>query len=397
MELTGIDTLRYTNPYPEPLPEEGTYKVYNNPGNTDIKTLLKAPSRPVFIFPKNIWDEVQYLTKQSPNSEFALFLITKQFTQLAPKYMAIDLFFPKQEAGSGGVSIDNDDCLEFYDLLNTHEEYKEHMHSHIAHLHSHNQMGVFWSGADSNQQLSRDDLGFFDDFRFYLVVNTKDQVRCSFVVYKPVLRRIDDVPVVVIGTEDTLTDERKAELDAYLEERVSKLTTNVFQDIKIFDGYETELPPPPVPVYTPPSKATQPGRLWDKYFDDEKDVDESVNPWLERARAAEWTSDDDYDWSYFDYELYNKAVNKVMNYAKHTYTGTEYASDELADLSDELMRFDVHGFLMEAVLDDDMALTMLAEAFNGDMTRAVDAYEWLVENWTALDTYRDLINDKEVY
>ncbi len=243
MELTGIETFRYTNPFPEEIPAEGTYKVYNNVSNLDIKTLLTNKARPVFVFPKRVWDEVQYITKQSPKSEFALFLITKQFTQLAPKYMALDIYFPKQEADSGGVSIDNEDVLGFYELLSTHEDYKDHMHAKIAHLHSHNSMGVFWSAADTNQQLGTDDLGYFDDFRYYLVVNIHDQVRCSFVVYKPLLRRVDDIPVVVIGTEDTLTDERKAELDAYLEERVThKLTTNVFADIKTFDGYETELP-----------------------------------------------------------------------------------------------------------------------------------------------------------
>ena len=370
MELTGIDTFRFANPYPEQIPEEGTYKVYNNPDNINIKTLLKAPSRPVFVFPKYLWDEVQHITQQSPNSEFALFLITKQFTQFAPKYMAMDLFFPKQEAGHGGVSIDNNNCTEFYELLNTHEEYKDHMHCRIAHLHSHNSMGVFWSSADTNQQLSKDDLGFYDDFRFYLVVNTHDEVRCSFVLYKPLLRRVDNIPVVVIGTEDTLTDERKAELDAYLKERVTQLTTNVFADIKTFDGYETELPPPPpAPTFTQLPLVTNSDWHMPKITD---------------FREEPVSELDDL----------NDAALHVLNCAIANYDGLgEYAST--AKLFDELADADYTGSLTELVASRDDILA-LASLFDGDMNEAVLAYEWLADNKDNLDVYRAIINYEEV-
>lgn len=372
METTGLDTFRYTNSYPEQIPEEGTYKVYNNPDNLDIKTLLKTPSRPVFVFPKYLWDEVQYLTKQSPSSEFAMFLITKQFTQRAPKYMALDLYFPKQEAGHSGVSIDHNDCSEFYELLYTHEDYREHMHCRIAHLHSHNTMGVFWSGADTNQQLSGDDLGFYDDFRYYLVVNTHDQVRCSFVVYKPLLRRIDNIPVVVIGTEkDTLTDERKAELDAYLKERLTPLVTNVFADIRTFDGYETELPPPPAPKFTPLPLVT---------------------PKHEEYRPSEFS-----ETPTIELDDLNDAALHVLRCAVDNYDG-EFKFEEgetVAGFFYELSSADFTGCLAEMVESRDEILA-LASLFDGDMNEAVLAYEWLANNKEHLDVYRTLLNYEEV-
>lgn len=374
MELTGIDTLRYTNPFPEQIPEEGTYKVYNNEQNLDIKTLLTAPAHPVFVFPKYLWDEVQYLTKQSPNSEFAMFLVTKQFSMTGPKYMALDMFFPKQEAGHSGVSIANEDCEGFYKLLSTHEQYKDHLHSKIAHLHSHNTMGVFWSGADNNQQLSRDDLGFWDDFRYYLVVNTHDQVRCSFVVYKPLLRRVDNIPVAIIGTEDTLTDERKAELDAYLKERLTPLVTNVFADIKTFDGFETELPPP---VYTKPKTFAPVQKFnWPAY----DDISE---------RSSYWQ----YGYGTADEDEYVEAARKLINYCKRNYSGEEYAPDEIRQLRMELFKYDVDGVLLD-LLDFDADIVAVADVFNGDIAAAVDACIWLAEHDETKHIYRDLLNEE---
>lgn len=383
MELTSIDTFRYTNPYPEEIPADGTYKVYNNESELDIKTLLTAPSRPVFVFPKRIWDEVQYITKQSPNSEFALFLITKQFTQLAPKYMAIDLYFPKQEAGHSGVSIANEDCTEFYELLSTHEAYKEHMHCRIAHLHSHNSMGVFWSGADTNQQLSKDDFGFFDDFRFYLVVNTHDQVRCSYVVYKPLLRRMDNIPVVVIGTEDTLTDERKAELDAYLKERVTPLVTNVFADIKTFDGYETELPPPPAPK---PAPRQLPLFTYERTTGFRP---ESKRYTWEPDSTTHYWEENDYNFATDDLD-YIEAAKKVVTYCRRAYSGEEYAPDELEQLRNDIFRYDIDGFLTDMV-ENDRDLMAVADVFDGDITAAVDACNWLAEHQAVKHIYFELL------
>lgn len=381
MELTGIETFRYTNPFPEEIPAEGTYKVYNNISNLDIKTLLTNKARPVFVFPKRVWDEVQYITKQSPKSEFALFLITKQFTQNAPKYMALDLYFPMQEADGGGVSIDNDDCEKFYELLHTHEAYKDHMHTRIAHLHSHNNMGVFWSAADTNQQLSRDDLGYYDDFRYYLVVNTHDEVRCSYVVYKPLLRRVDNIPVVVIGTEeDTLTDERKAELDAYLTERVTGRTTNVFADIKTFDGYETELPPPPAPVYTPYKFTPAPAKP-------------NKVKWTERTLFED--DDESYKFTRTNaFGVFAKAAEKIVAYARRNIVNEWWSPDEIHQLRVDLFRSDYDGFLSE-LLDNDGDLAAVADCFDGDMDAAVNAYIWLGENWEYRAMYRDILNEED--
>lgn len=376
MEITGIETFRFTNPYPEKVPAEGEYEVYNNIEGLSHHDLFHNVARPVFIFTREIWEEVQYITKASPNSEFALFLITKQFTYdiNAPKYMAIDLFFPEQEAGAGGVSMDSAKYRDFTRLLNTHEAYKEHTDCKVAHLHSHNSMGVFWSAADNNQQLSNEDLGFYDTFRYYLVVNTHNQVRCSFVTYIPVLRRMDNIPVIVVGPKEfEISAERKAVLDSYLAERVKPLTTNVFEDIQYFDGYETEQPVPK-PVYTPPLEVTKP------------------KPVPQFAPVKQPTLFDyDYDYHYdkeFKLPDYEKAAEKVLNYA-YTFEPDEELTDPQV-LADELYRFDYNEALARhATHDED--LHALETAF-GDMEHAVEVYEWLAINEDELFMYRDLLN-----
>ena len=377
MEITSIETFRFTNPYPEEIPAEGEYEVYNNIEGLSHHDLFFNEARPVFIFTREIWEEVQYITKESPNSEFALFLITKQFTfnPTLPKYMAIDLFFPEQEAGAGGVTIDSEKYRAFVNLLRTHEAYKEHTNCKIAHLHSHNSMGVFWSAADNHQQLRKEDLGFYDTFRYYLVVNTHNQVRCSFVTYSPLLRRIDNIPVIVVGPKEfEISDERKAVLDAYLSERVKPLTTNVFEDILHFDGYETEQPVPK-PVYTP--------LPLDKPKTDAKPQFAPVKqPTL---------FDYDYDYHYdkeFKLPDYETAAEKVLNYA-YTFEPDEELTDPQV-LADELYRFDYNEALARhATHDED--LHALETAF-GDMEHAVEVYEWLAIHEDELFMYRELLN-----
>ncbi len=363
--------IRFTNPYPEKIPAEGEYEVYNNIEGLSHHDLFCNIGKPVFIFTREIWEEVQYITKASPDSEFALFLVTKQFTQNAPKYMAIDLYFPEQEAGAGGVSLDGTAVDELAAELVKLPAYKEHVHCNIAHLHSHNTMGVFWSAADNHQQLSREDLGFYDTFRYYLVVNTHNQVRCSFVLYKPLLRRVDNIPVVIVGPKEfALSDARKAELDSYLAERVKPLVTNVFADIKHFDGSETEQPVPvPMPVPEPkllPLPAAEQHVPVLSGFGRPKDCD-------------------------FDLPDYEKAAEKVLNYA-YTFEPDEELSDPQM-LADALYRADYNEALARlAVHDED--LHALETAF-GDMEHAVDVYEWLAINEDELFMYRDLLNMTE--
>lgn len=201
-------------------------KVYNSENTAE--ELIDAGTVPVLMFKRNVWEEIQYLTKKCAHSEYAVFLLLKKFSNVKPAYEAVAWYFPDQEASGGGVSIDGSDSREFFSHMAQREMFSDHTHTKIAHLHSHNSMACFWSQVDTNQQLSRDDLGYCDDFRFYAVVNTKDEIRACMVTYKPILHRYDNLPVVVEGEPYELSDERKAEIDA-MAATLKPLSTSVFE------------------------------------------------------------------------------------------------------------------------------------------------------------------------
>lgn len=185
----------------------------------DLDTAAKNPAIPVMVLPGALWQEIRYITHKLSNSEYAVFLTLERLDPRRPHFMAKNIFMPKQEASSGGVSLDTKDCAAIWENLK-----KENVpHRHICHLHSHASINVFWSSVDNEQQLTPNDLGFLDDFRFYIVVNVKDEIKCSFVNYRPVLFRVDAAVALSFSQPEhcqCLTSARKKELDALIAEKL---------------------------------------------------------------------------------------------------------------------------------------------------------------------------------
>lgn len=200
-----------------PVNSGNMYMLVSGHGDKTLDDLAKDQRVPVLVFTGALLQEIRYITGKLPNSEYAVFLALRRIDEHKPHFLAYDFFMPGQKASGGGVSLDPVDCQRHFDALKAHPYYKEHgLHRNLCHLHSHAGMGVFWSTIDDTQQISRDDLGFMDDFRFYCVVNTKEEIKCSFVFYKPVLARVDAAVAVSFcgdGHAVQLTRKRKAELD----------------------------------------------------------------------------------------------------------------------------------------------------------------------------------------
>lgn len=231
LEATPVFPLRMKSFSPEWCPDESQVKMYNVVEGKTCKEVFKsAQFKPVICIREFLWVEIQYITHHIPDSEFAVFLVLKKFDPNNQVYIAEDMYFPKQSASAGGVSIDTEDSGKFFKELKEVPWFAngKGFHRYIAHLHSHGNMGVFWSTTDRNQQESGDDLGFYDDFRYYLVVNTHDRVLADYVQYKPVALSVQDIPVVIVAEEGcsygdfVLSNERKAELDKLVSEKLSK-------------------------------------------------------------------------------------------------------------------------------------------------------------------------------
>lgn len=199
------------------------------PGQKDVPvksldTLIHEGRVPVLCFTATLYREIRHMVERNANSELAMFLTLKRLHAHKPVFLAFDFFMPGQEASGGGVSLDADDCRKYFDALREVPYYKENgLHRHLCHLHSHGRNGIFWSGIDDEQQFSRDDLGYMDDYRFYVVVNADGGIKCSLVTYTPVLARVDAAVALACNRPEYvewLSRSRKKELDDLVGEMV---------------------------------------------------------------------------------------------------------------------------------------------------------------------------------
>ena len=370
MECFSLDTFRYTGPLVGPLPEESQCEVLNG-GDASARQLLEDQSTPVFLFTREVWNEVRYLVERSPHREWGAFLILQQYRPMRPKYMAIDLVFPEQEGSSTASVFDVPVVEKFYETLHEHPAYREHMHSKIAHIHSHHSFGAMWSGTDDNQQLSHDDLGFYDTFRYYLVVNTAGDVRCSYVVYNPLLKRIDNIPVIIVGEPCELSEERKDELDHWLAERVKSVTPTGYNgdSIRAYTGAATEVYQPyKRPAYTPSyQQYTQYSPYANTYRQYERDI-------LEPG----WY--DNYDWDSGTHAWgFKDGIDWFVNLFEHGVHGelwdeSKYNMEEVADFG---------AWLYQLVQDGDELATRLYRRIH-DQQRRADNWDDNVNAWQVL-------------
>lgn len=209
------------------LTQQNMFYGLKFPGSqTDIDEIARDPSIPVLIFPGILWQEIRHITHKLSTSEYALFLTLRRLDPKKPHFIASALHMPKQTASSAGVQLDTKNCETLWAELGKDKYLAENgLHRHICHLHSHASMNVFWSAVDNEQQLSHNDLGFLDDFRFYVVVNAKDEILCSYVNYRPVLFRVNAAVALSFSEPEHceyLTSARKKELDALIDAKLTR-------------------------------------------------------------------------------------------------------------------------------------------------------------------------------
>ena len=206
------------------LSSDHMYSLLSSPKAGNLDVLAKDPALPILCFTGYLYRQIRYITESIPNSEYAIFLMLRRIDERRPHFLAFDFFMPGQVASGAGVSLYPNECDRYFDMMRKAPYYQKNgLHRNICHLHSHASFGTFWSGTDNEQQLSRNDLGFMDDFRFYVVVDAKGDIKCSLVTYKPVLVRVEAATAISYAEPEYsqwLGNKRKAELsrmvDAYV-------------------------------------------------------------------------------------------------------------------------------------------------------------------------------------
>lgn len=206
------------------LSSDHMYSLLSSPKQGSLDALAKDPALPILCFTGYLYRQIRYITEFIPNSEYAIFLMLRRIDERRPHFLAFDFFMPGQVASGAGVSLYPNECDRYFDMMRKASYYQKNgLHRNICHLHSHASFGTFWSSTDNEQQLSRNDLGFMDDFRFYVVVNAKGDIKCSLVTYKPVLVRVDAATAISYAEPEYsqwLGNKRKAELSRMIESYV---------------------------------------------------------------------------------------------------------------------------------------------------------------------------------
>lgn len=243
-------TFTFTSPVPlrsdnwdgATVTPDHMYTLISGPDNKNIEEVLKDPGIPLLCITGTLYREIRYIVEKHPNSECAMFLTLKRLDANKPHFLAFDLFMPGQDVSGGSVSLDGPDSEKYFAALQDVPYYKTNgLHRHLCHLHSHGQLGVFWSGTDDKQQLSREDLGFMDDYRFYVVVNAKGELKCSFVTYRPVLQRIDAAVALSFSEPEHIAwlgRARKKELDTIMENTMHGLGMGATGNTWFGDAFE---------------------------------------------------------------------------------------------------------------------------------------------------------------
>lgn len=236
VEQKPTEDQNRTYPFHDPLPlsdavfseeaqisSDHMYTLLQSPKpNASLEQLARDPSVPILAFTGKLYREIRYITEKNAHSEYAVFLLLKRIDENRPHFLAFDFFMPGQTASGGGVSLNAKDCSKYFERLKEVDYYKQNgLQRHICHLHSHASFGTFWSSVDDTQQLTREDLGFMDAWRFYVVVNAKGDIKCSFVTYKPVLQRVDAAVALSYAEPEHIayfSRKRRAEVDKILDD-----------------------------------------------------------------------------------------------------------------------------------------------------------------------------------
>ena len=197
-------------------------------------------STPALVITNTLWRELEYLTKTVfKDIEYAVFLTLDRPSATKQLWLATGFFMPKQEITQTHIDTDLDDVRKFV------AEGKWH-HKFLCHWHSHNHMAAFWSGTDITAQTDRSELAYADNYRFYVVVNDKDNYKCDCVTYDPFLMRTEGIPIYTTGAgenfDNELTKSRKEELEKLAKEKCTRETTpilSIAQPEDITDDHRT--------------------------------------------------------------------------------------------------------------------------------------------------------------
>lgn len=133
----------------------------------------------------------------------------------------------KQEVSKAEATLDGENILEFMtEMLQKGQK----LDDWCLWWHSHNDMGVFWSGTDTG---TMDENPFSSSHMLSIVTNNAGEYRARYDIYKPAHLFLDNIPVKPLFEEN---EELKTEIEAEVKEKVTEKQTKVLA--QSWKGYD---------------------------------------------------------------------------------------------------------------------------------------------------------------
>lgn len=190
----------------------------------------KDNATPILFYTPDVWKEQQYIVNSMADKagEVAFYYLVKQLQDSMPHFLVYAYFMVGQEASKGSVDLDTEDTVKYLNWLRLQypEELGTNIHNKLHHAHSHARMPVFWSGTDKAQQESKDKLGYQGDYRFFVCLNAKNEMKVDLVQYRPVFHRFDQVNVGLYYGDARYNVELDKKRRKHLDEYMDALVTN---------------------------------------------------------------------------------------------------------------------------------------------------------------------------
>lgn len=172
--------------------------------------------------------------------EIAWFMPTHRLNDMKKDWLAWGYYITGQKASGGEVEMCGYDSQRYWKYLSGAYHQNEtipkqgiYEHSHVfskifhrtqTHGHKHPSGVNNWSGTDMNQQKSIGDLGFKDDYRFYMLFTPPDKLRVDLVIYEPAMFRVEHVNIGLYYPEEAyeISIAKKEEIEKKCESLVKR-------------------------------------------------------------------------------------------------------------------------------------------------------------------------------
>lgn len=133
----------------------------------------------------------------------------------------------EQEVSAGTTDLEGEDIAKFATSLIENDESLEEW---CLWWHSHNSMGVFWSGTDTN---TMNENPFSSEYMLSIVTNNKEEYKARLDIYSPCHVHVDNIPVQI--AQPTIPKKIKEYVTKEVKNKV-KIKSHLTKDVKPEDN-----------------------------------------------------------------------------------------------------------------------------------------------------------------